>query len=173
MTWKTHKATAFSIFIATGLFRYDLGIINLPLILFGAIFPDLIEHSFSFRSQDLFYKIHRTFGHYWWLYCIPIIVYVFFLQNIVTLIIYYISIGALIHILGDLLTPGGVPALWHNYYIKLPIVKTGTIKEFIFAVALLVISVILFKFRYLQDIGIVHYIIMLFKFSFSNLKIIL
>ena len=143
--FRTHVMTAVAVstgMVAIGLltdpnFGYP-PIINylifLSIIVFGSLLPD-IDHANSYISRKLNFSLpfkHRGFTHtiYPW---VIMMFYGIWFDSFITEVIFYLGFGALLHMLGDCHTYGGVRLLGYgkaNYILpKFMRWKTGSSVE--------------------------------------------
>jgi len=129
MKLASHKALGISI----GLYaNYNVyGVIGITI---GSILPDIIDIFLSGSNNKFFSIIHRKISHWWLVYAVLIYLsYHKILYHIViNQAVFYISFGAIIHILFDSLTKSGVPLL--NPFkqdLKIGVITTGSILEYI------------------------------------------
>ncbi|MCL2123484.1 MAG: metal-dependent hydrolase [Desulfovibrionaceae bacterium] len=135
MKWVTHQAGA----LAAALCCKAEPLVSAGMVL-GAVLPDLIEQGISRRNTRLFAAIHRGFFHWFGLYaagllaaiCLP-------LAPRETAAATGLMLGALSHIALDALNPSGVPVLplCDRPRLKLPLVSTGSLREWVFLAGLL------------------------------------
>ena len=135
MKWVTHQAGA----LATALLFKAEPLVSAAMVL-GAVVPDLIEQGISRGSRRFFLAIHRGFFHWFGLYaagllaaaCLPLLPR----EQAAAA---GLMLGALSHIALDAVNPGGVPLLplCERPRIKLPLVSTGSLREWIFLTGLL------------------------------------
>jgi inner membrane protein len=135
MKWVTHQAGA----LAAAFWFKAEPLVSASMVL-GAVLPDLIEQVISRRNKRLFLAIHRGFFHWFGLYaaglpaaaCLP-------LAPHEKAAVAGLMLGALSHIALDALNPSGVPALPLRDLprLKLPLVSTGSLREWIFLAGLL------------------------------------
>ena len=139
MKWITHQAGA----LAAALWFKAEPLVGAFMVL-GAVLPDLIEQIISRGNTRLFLAIHRGFFHWFGLYaagllavgCLP-------LSAHEKAALAGLMLGALSHIALDALNPGGVPALplRDRPRIKLPLISTGSLREWVFLAGLLIVVV--------------------------------
>ena len=135
MKWITHQAGALA---AALCFKAE------PLVFagmaLGAVLPDLIEQGVSRRNRRLFLAIHRGFFHWFGLYAAGLAA-----AAILPLAAHEraaaagLMLGALSHIALDALNPSGVPVLplRDRPRLKLPLISTGSLREWLFLAGLL------------------------------------
>lgn len=174
MKWTSHQATALSAWHAFGM-KAEL----LPFILAGAVLPDMIDHIYAgkgINKQKRFNKVHRKASHFWLFYVVIFFLgglfefypeigeeFISLLQELGILAknigayskelgvsaIKALSLGAIIHILGDMLTIQGVPYIpSHNWNkrIALKLFATGSMKEYLFVAGLVIFVYLLSEF---------------------------
>lgn len=135
MKWVTHQAGA----LAAALLCKAEPLVSAAMVL-GAVLPDAIEQGVSRGNRRLFLAIHRGVFHWFGLYaagllaaaCLP-------LSPHAQAAAAGLMIGALSHIALDALNPSGVPLLplRDRPRCSLPLVSTGSLKEWIFLAGLL------------------------------------
>jgi len=140
MKWVTHQAGA----LAAALLCKTEPLVSAAMVL-GAVLPDAIEHGVSRGNRQLFLAIHRGFFHWFGLYaagllavaCLP-------LSPREQAAAAGLLIGALSHIALDALNPSGVPLLplRDRPRLRLPLVSTGSLREWIFLAGLLALIVL-------------------------------
>jgi inner membrane protein len=140
MKWVTHQAGALA---AALLFKAEPHV-SVGMVL-GAVLPDLIEQGISRRNKRLFLAIHRGFFHWFGLYAAGLLVAVCLLPAPhEKAFVAGLMLGALSHIALDALNPNGVPVLpmCGQPRLKLPLVSTGSLREWIFLTGLLALIVL-------------------------------
>ena len=140
MKWVTHQAGA----LAAALVCQAEPLVSAAMVL-GAVLPDSIEHGVSRGNRRLFLAIHRGVFHWFGLYaagllaaaCLP-------LPPREQTAAAGLMIGALSHIVLDALNPSGVPLLplRDRPRLKLPLISTGSLREWIFLAGLLALAVL-------------------------------
>ncbi|MDR2694760.1 MAG: metal-dependent hydrolase [Deltaproteobacteria bacterium] len=135
MKWVTHQAGA----LAVALWFQAEPPAAAAMVL-GAVLPDAIERCVSRGDRRRFLAIHRGFFHWFGLYaaglavalCLP-------LAPREQAAAAGLMFGALSHLALDALNPGGVPALplRDRPRLRLPLLATGSLREWIFLVGLL------------------------------------
>lgn len=102
----------------------------------------------SGREDFFFQKFHRKLSHWWVLYVVLIYVAynVYLFSVYINQAIFYISIGALLHIICDSLTKSGVP-LFNPFKqdFRIGLFKTGSPVEYLLVT---VVTTLLLYMRY-------------------------
>lgn len=128
MKLASHKTIGLSVALALGFEVY--GVIGVTI---GSILPDIIDMFIS--GGGVFYRrIHRKLSHWWILYAVLIYVAynVYLFSVYINQAIFYISIGALLHIICDSLTKSGVPLINpFNQDFRIGLFATGSIVEYL------------------------------------------
>ncbi|MDK2792853.1 MAG: hypothetical protein PWQ25_1716 [Deferribacteres bacterium] len=143
MKLASHKAIGVSLALAFG---YDVyGVIGVTL---GSVLPDVIDMLISGGEDYSFQRVHRKLSHWWVLYTVLVYVaYKVYLFSIyINQAIFYVSIGALLHIICDSLTKSGVPLL--NPFkqdFRIGLFKTGSPVEYLLVT---VVTTLLLYMRY-------------------------
>ena len=135
MKWVTHQAGALAVAFW---FKAD-PLVSAGMIL-GAVLPDLIEQGVSRGNTRLFLAIHRGVFHWFGLYAAGLLAVVCLpLAPHARAAAAGLMFGALSHIALDALNPSGVPVLpmRDRPRLKLPLVSTGSVREWIFLGGLL------------------------------------
>ncbi len=107
----------------------NTGLLEGAAIVAGAVLPDLIELPFN---------KHRGYSHHWAIYSISLVLFNHYP------LLQLLSIGALVHIVGDSLTPLGVPVGNCKKRLTFDLFSTGSFKEYLM-VMLFAVTVYLYK----------------------------
>jgi len=113
------------------------------LLIVSANFPDRIEWSLQIE--------HRKMGHWWVIYALGSLLCTCS-ENVVWKALCVFSLGCLIHILCDFLTPYGIPGVDPEKRHSIQLYTTGSITENLLAIIVLITSVILNGKRWLIQI---------------------
>ncbi|WP_423323976.1 metal-dependent hydrolase [Deferribacter abyssi] len=114
----------------------------------GSILPDIIDMLFAGGNNYIFSKIHRKLSHWWVIYVglIYLSYKVYLFSEYINLAIYYVSIGAIVHIICDSLTISGVPLLNpFKQHFRIGLFRTGSTMEYVIVT---IITTILFYKRF-------------------------
>lgn len=138
MKWFTHQTVA----IGTGIsLNFSPEVIG--TMAFGAILPDVIDMKIAGKGpakQKIFYKIHRGFSHWFgWYFIILLFTLLYPIPNQYRLLLMGCALGALTHIVLDMLTPSGIPltpsiiaSKKKDKRLSFNLCSTGSLKEYIF-----------------------------------------
>ena len=141
MRWLTHQSCAVGIALCS-----HMSWIGVCAAFFGGILPDIFDQKMAKAcsvtkkgQQRVFGQVHRGISHWFGLYVLLILAldrYMF--QASVHAIILGLAIGALSHVLLDMLTPKGVPLLplSKKWRLAIPVCSTGSVREYMFLVTL-------------------------------------
>jgi len=142
MTYSTHILTGLCAGGFILLQQPDPQFALLSATLVGSILPDIDEpNSYAGRrNKGTSHLIKAVFGHRGITHSIlglavlsALIYAVIYYYQLDIQYLYFFNIGYLSHILSDLLTKSGVPLLYpYKKNLKIPIIRTGDKKEFIF-----------------------------------------
>lgn len=139
MKWVTHQAGALAIAV-----WFQADVLQLAAMVLGSLVPDLIEQVLSGRNRMLFFKIHRGLFHWFGLYLCLFAVSFSLPRGTERILLGGVAVGALSHLLLDALNPGGVPMLplRKNPRLRMPLVSTGSVGEWVFLAGLLGLVVV-------------------------------
>lgn len=116
---------------------------GLAALALGSVLPDKLDFNIAMGSEYLFRKVHRGITHWPWIYV------AFFCAGLalppslpyVQSFVLWLSLGAIIHLVGDMMTPGGIPWAWPlRKKVSLRLFKTGTIGEYLFTWAVVALG---------------------------------
>lgn len=132
MKFRNHSIVA----LAYGL-ALDAPAVGMAGLMVGSVFPDRLDFKLGLGCETLFLKVHRGITHWPWPYIAILcgaLLWPAARSSLWGTFIIWACLGGIIHILGDAMTPGGVPYLPHNMKRKLTfrLFKTGSIKEYFY-----------------------------------------
>ena len=160
MTLPTHIVSSIAVLkyidhIAPEILNNKINLYAYIFFAIGSIFPDLIEIICSRFSFKRFFKIHRTYLHWWVLYITFFIIHLLFYYNnwfnynnihipksniYLCSAVFLILLGSFLHLFEDYFSLTGIPYLRpKGQKMKKTLYSTGSIKEaIIFAFFLIV-----------------------------------
>ncbi len=147
MKWVTHQAGAI-----LGALALNVSPAAAIMVIPGAILPDLADFKLAGygknrrQKQKIFARIHRGSTHWfgWWLGLLVLVLSIP-IPNLAQDALAGIALGGFSHVFMDMLTPRGIPLFpfGPRCYFSAPICSTGTYREYIFLIFIILGSIIL------------------------------
>ena len=145
MRWPTHQAAALGLALLC-----HLPAPGLAAAMCGAIVPDVLDQKLAGLApgkrlkQKMFNKIHRSTTHWfgWWL-ALLVLAPRLPLPQWQHVLVVGLALGALSHVVLDMLTPHGVPLLpvTRRLKVAVPLCSTGSLREYLFLGACMALCV--------------------------------
>lgn len=147
ITGYTHLATGALVGAALYHFHVDTSIVLGTIA--GSLLPD-IDHPGSKigRRVPIISHIMYLFGHRGITHSLLFVLFLGMVGYFYWTPAYGLAIGSLVHVVGDMLTPSGVPLLWpHGRRYHLLGFRTGSIFDYLLGVSASLGAILIFMYR--------------------------
>jgi len=114
---------------------------NTGAMVLSSVFPDIVDH--LILSERNWWKEHRGLSHFWLVYVAGCAVLYIFIPLELSGYVLYFTLGCLLHIFMDFLTPVGVPVFTLRERRSVFLFKTGSFTETLFALSFFLLTVYL------------------------------
>jgi len=114
---------------------------NTGAMVLSSVFPDIVDH--LTLSERNWWKGHRGLSHFWLVYVAGCAILCISIPPQLTGYLLYFTLGCLLHIFMDFLTPMGVPVFTLRERRSASLFKTGSISETVFALSFFLLTVYL------------------------------